>query len=247
MAIERRVIPVHLELRTKNVKISSAAGTIAGYAVKWNALSEDLGGFREKVVNGAFTRSLSKNPDVKALINHDPNKIVGRTSNNTLRLAQDHIGLNFECDVIDNSVGRDLIASVRRLDLSQCSFAFTVDKDGEDWSEVIDPDTNSRVPLRSIRSANLLDVSVVCSPAYQATSVGVRDHVDDVSDPDSPEYDPDDPDFDEEYSSLRSLWPVGVPVEIRSHVPNLKPRTAKAVANTTAQESRRKLFNLFVS
>ena len=44
---------------------------ISGYAARFNVLSENLGGFREKIAPGAFTRSINEAADVVAVVDHD--------------------------------------------------------------------------------------------------------------------------------------------------------------------------------
>jgi len=91
--------------------------TITGYAARYNVLSCDLGGFRERIASGAFKRILATNPDVVCLFNHSDNAVLGRTTTGTLRLSEDSRGLKFECDLPDTTAGRDTYESVQRGDL----------------------------------------------------------------------------------------------------------------------------------
>jgi HK97 family phage prohead protease len=131
-------------------------------------MSEDLGGFREVIAPGAFDGCMSD--DVRCLINHDDNLVLGRTKSKTLTLAADGKGLQFDCDPADTSFSRDLAVSMERGDIDQCSFSFTVAPGGAEWGE----DANN-VPVRTVRKiARLYDVSVVTYPAYTATSAELR-------------------------------------------------------------------------
>src|SRR5258708_1507676 len=142
---------------------------VRGYAAKFNSLSEDLGGFRERVAPGAFFSSLQRGADVRCLMNHDPNLVLGRSTNGTLKVSEDNIGLQFSCLLPDTSYARDLRTLIKRGDVSQCSFAFTVDEGGDDYSnEMVD---GERCAIRTLRSVSLLDASVVTYPAYRDTSV----------------------------------------------------------------------------
>jgi len=169
------------EMRTLNVTIRAAAKDDAfelhGTALSYNVLSQDLGGFRERFLPGAFTRALSTNPDVKMLFNHDANHVLGRTTNGTLQLFDTPQGLNFRCQLNPESQAhRDLHASVKRQDINQCSFAFKPDADGEDWDEGKD-ERGAWFVRRTVRAAQLFDASVVTRPAYNApgaTSVVAR-------------------------------------------------------------------------
>jgi Escherichia/Staphylococcus phage prohead protease len=142
---------------------------IKGYAAVFNSQSVDLGGFVEVIKPGAFTRCLQNSPDVRALLNHESNAILGRTTSGTLRLRQDSVGLHCEIDLPNTSVGRDVYESVKRGDISQMSFGFyPVD---EDW---MPNPSGTPAMLREISDADVFDVSVVTYPAYQGTSVSAR-------------------------------------------------------------------------
>jgi len=142
------------------------APLIRGHAAVFDKLSENLGGFREKIAPGAFSDVLTN--DVRALVNHDPSQILGRTTSETLRIKQDETGLQYEVDVPDTQAGRDLIVSMKRGDINQSSFGFTVGKDS--WTE----DSNG-FPIRTIEKVDrLLDVSPVTYPAYPDATVGLR-------------------------------------------------------------------------
>ena len=167
------------EIRTIGASLRAAANgrfEINGTAASYNALSKDLGGFREQIAPGAFTRSLQSGDDVKCLFNHDANQVLGRTQNGTLVLNDTPSGLQFCCRLNpDSQAHRDLHASIKRGDISECSFAFSVDGDGEIFDDVKDDDGN-RVARRTVRRAKLFDVSAVTNPAYggEATTVSAR-------------------------------------------------------------------------
>ena len=139
---------------------------IRGYAAVFNQLSENLGGFREQIRHGAFRSSLSQGRDVRALIDHDSSKIIGRSKSGTLTMREDPHGLYVEIDPPDTTVGRDVVESLRRGDLDQMSFAFRCLTD--DWSK------RDGENIREVRDLELHDVSVVTFPAYPQTSVSVR-------------------------------------------------------------------------
>lgn len=143
--------------------------SITGYAAVFNSLSEEMGwfGFRERVMAGAFKRTLEEKADVRGLINHDPNLVLGRTASKTLTLEEDDKGLKFSCDLPDTSYARDLMESIRRGDVSQCSFGFIVRK--QTWIE-----NKGEEPIRELNDVDLFDVSVVTYPAYADTSVAAE-------------------------------------------------------------------------
>lgn len=165
---ERRSAPTVFEVRAR--KGDSGAVVVEGHAAVFNRLSKNLGGFVEQVAPTAFDRSLGDNPDVRALINHDPSKLLGRTRSGTLRLAKDSEGLAYEIDIPDRSDARDLLVSMERGDLTHSSFAFFVMKNGDEWAE-----TEQGMPLRTLTGLSIHDgdVSPVTYPAYEDTDSGV--------------------------------------------------------------------------
>lgn len=144
--------------------------TISGYAALFNSSSVEFyswdGPYTELIMPGAFTDTLASDPDVRALIDHDPSKILGRTKAGTLRLKQDNVGLFCEIDLPDTQTARDLIVSMERGDITQMSFGFYIT--GQQWVKRKDQ------TFLEITSVDLFDVSVVTYPAYQQTSAEVR-------------------------------------------------------------------------
>ncbi len=167
---ERRIHTGQLELRSGR---GSSPGTLHGYAARFDSESVDLGGFTERISPGAFTEALQTS-DVRALVNHDPNLVLGRTPK-TLRLHEDHQGLRFELDLPDTTVGRDTAESVRRGDVSGCSFSFTLADAGDSWST--GAAGTSRREIHQI--GTLFDIGPVTYPAYPDTAVAAR-HLDAV-------------------------------------------------------------------
>lgn len=150
------------------------AFALEGTAVSYDCLSGDLGGFRERIMPGAFARSLKSGADVKCLFNHDANVVLGRVKSGTLALHDETDGLKFHVQLDrTSSAHRDLYASVKRGDINECSFAFTVAPGGEAFDEVTQ--NGKRFMRRTISDANCIDVSVVTYPAYQnGTFVSAR-------------------------------------------------------------------------
>lgn len=165
--LERRNF-LNSEIRVEN----SESREVVGYASVFTdtdgnpALSENLGGFRERISKNAFDSVLDN--DVRALFNHDPNLILGRTTAGTLSLSVDERGLKYSFTAPDTTTGRDLMVSLERGDVSQSSFGFIVEEDS--WDEDEDGMT-----IRTIKKVGrLLDVSPVTYPAYPDAEVGKR-------------------------------------------------------------------------
>lgn len=159
--IERRSFPGYVRAMQREGK-----NTISGYAAVFGQESVDLGGFREIVESGAFAEAIDG--DVRALFNHDPNLILGRTPK-TLRLQEDENGLHYEIDPPDTQAAHDLLVSLGRGDISQSSFGFKTLN--EMWEE---PTPGRSYPLRRIVRVELFDISPVTFPAYPITSVEAR-------------------------------------------------------------------------
>ena len=159
MSIERRFVPF-AEFRSEN-----DGKTLRGHPSTFND-AYDLGPFDERIAPGAFDNVLGD--DVRALFNHDPNHVLGRTKSGTLRLSVDDVGLLSEIDLPESAVS--LREAIRRGDVDQMSFGFTVKRDS--W-EVTDEESGRE--LRTIEEiGRLYDVSPVTFPANPNTDIALR-------------------------------------------------------------------------
>lgn len=147
---------------TLEVREEDGEMIIEGYAALYNS-ETDLGVFRESISPGAFDDVL--NDDVRALINHDPSLILGRSSAGTLELSTDEHGLKYRVKLGEQQYAKDLYTSIKRGDISQSSFAFTIED--QTWSE-------DRSTRKVEKVAKLLDVSPVTYPAYKSATVAAR-------------------------------------------------------------------------
>lgn len=139
--------------------------SFAGYAAVFNSPSLKLP-FTETIAPGAFSRTLSSRNNVRMLMNHNPEKVLGSTRSGTLQLSEDTHGLRAEATLPPTTVGRDLSILMTRGDVDSMSFGFTVPAGGDSWS-----DDGAK---RELREINLFEVSVVTFPAYEATTAQVR-------------------------------------------------------------------------
>jgi HK97 family phage prohead protease len=154
-------------------KAADGSTVLVGYAAIFNSLSEDLGGFREIIREGAFDQALAERPDVAARVQHMGGlSTIGRTTNGTLKLSVDDKGLRYEVTPPNTSAGRDIVELVSKRYINKSSFAFSLREDGdkpaENWFFESDP------PTRELLNVNLYDVAPVDGPAYEATSINVR-------------------------------------------------------------------------
>jgi HK97 family phage prohead protease len=166
---EQRIFDVDLEIREAE---GDQPRTIVGHPVVYNRWSEDLGGFRERVLPGAATKTIAES-DIRALFNHDPNFILGRNRAGTLRLIDEPGKLRMELTPPETDTINDLvIAPMRRRDLTQMSFGFRTIKD--EWRDPSQATKKDGLWERDLIEFSLFDVSPVTFPAYPQTDVHVR-------------------------------------------------------------------------
>ncbi len=163
-------IRAHLcEVRAAPENKDNAGIVFSGYTAKFSVWSEDLGRFREQIAPGAFAEAVHED-DVRCLLNHNPDRVLGRTTSGTLRLTEDAVGLRFEVTAPDVGWVRDLRESVKRGDINQCSFAFIAVEEDWQWAQP----GSAQLDERTVRKARLQDVSIVTYPAYTDTEASVR-------------------------------------------------------------------------
>jgi HK97 family phage prohead protease len=163
--VERRIktdvdFEIRLEPDTKD------GMRFTGYAAVFESNSEPLP-FIERIVPGAFKRSLKARNEIKMFVNHNMDMVLASTRAKTLRLTEDSKGLLAEAELPDTTYGRDLSVLMKRGDVHAMSFGFSVPKKGDRWSE--DGTTRELLDIR------LHEVSIVTGfPAYEATTASVR-------------------------------------------------------------------------
>ena len=152
----------YFNIETRTEKREDGSTNITGHAAVFNKLSSNLGGFREIIAPGAFRDALSKETlDCRCLINHDPNLLLARATKDggTLKLEETNQGLQYSFSVPDTTYGRNIIVSMERGDISQSSFAFTIEEDS--WETTEDGEVRTITKIR-----DLWDTSIVTYPAY---------------------------------------------------------------------------------
>ncbi len=161
----------------RSADIASNEGRfIEGYAVVFNVLSADLGGFREIIRPGAINQDLINSSDIIANMNHRDDYMMARLRNGkgNIDLTIDQHGLKFKFECPETAKGEELLQHVKRGEITQCSFAFSLDyldKGSEKWT-VNSDGTQVREILKIEK---LYDISCVINPAYEATECQARD------------------------------------------------------------------------
>lgn len=156
------------EIRSGKFEIRAEEdGTInvEGYAAVFDQETEIGGQFNEMIERGAFKDAIGRD-DVVFLINH-VGLPLARTRSGTLTLREDDHGLFMRTalDASDPDV-RAIVPKMKRGDLDKMSFAFRPTR--QEW------DDSDEMPLRKIQEAELYDVSIVTTPAYEGTEIGLR-------------------------------------------------------------------------
>lgn len=157
-----------IEIRSGGNLRAITPGKLTGYAAVYGALSQDLGGFVERIMPGAFSRSLAKPDAIRALYEHDQQRMLGRVGSGTLKLSEDAHGLAFELSLPDTSYARDLGILVERGDIAGCSFGFQVPDGGDKW------EMRSGQLTRDLIAVNLHEITITGNPAYLDTTVAKR-------------------------------------------------------------------------
>jgi HK97 family phage prohead protease len=182
--MERRFLPVH-ECPVSVEKRDDEEPKIVGRAAVFYDGSEEteyklfdavvdergntvVPALHERLSERVFNKALKERQDVRALFNHDPNLVLGRTASGTLRLEKSLRGLDYNITPGKTTVARDVAEHIARGDVTGSSFGFVV------LDQRFSHDKERNVDIREIRSVDLLDVSPVTYPAYKATDVAVR-------------------------------------------------------------------------
>lgn len=141
---------------------------VIGHAAVFNQLSDNLGGFREIIDPSAFDEVLGTNPDVRLLINHDPNRVLARSTAGTLRMSVDGQGLAMSARIPSAlSYAQDLRVQMESGLVNQMSFAFDI------GAEERDGEVDGVPVYRVTRASNLYDNSFVTYPAYPQTDASL--------------------------------------------------------------------------
>jgi len=157
----RKAYGDHVEVRTAEVRAGESDDlVIEGYAAVFDQVA-NIGPFREVIDRGAFDGHL--NDDVRLLLNHE-GAPMARTVNNTLTLTTDEHGLHYRAVLVDTQQSRDMHAMIKRGDISQSSFAFTIEHEERQSDGV----------RRVMQVGSILDVSPVTVAAYVTTDVVAR-------------------------------------------------------------------------
>lgn len=167
-----------VELRSLQLNVSKTEDDdfeVQGYIAS-NSVSHILGKtdgkrWREVIMPGVFDAALSKarmrEQDIDFLIDHDKDKILASTANESLYLEEDETGLYIDARISPTSWGKDLYVLVKDGIIKGLSFGMKVLKDSWTYS-------NDGIPLRTILDIDLFEISALKVPAYPTTLLEAR-------------------------------------------------------------------------
>ena len=146
---------------------------VSGYVNKAGSVSQVLSNddlpFKETIDPQAFIDALSLiDHPIDFYAEHDPKNLLATTANDSLKLRADETGLHMEAQIINTTICRDTYEMIKSGVIRNMSFGFIVTNDS--W----DHNTNDDVPLRTVNSMELYEVSAVRFPAYLDSSIGTR-------------------------------------------------------------------------
>jgi HK97 family phage prohead protease len=153
-----------MEIRATNIKADDMK--LVGM-VAFNSVSHDLGGFVEVIKPLAFSDSLSSAEPIKAIVEHNHDLLLGKTTSGTLELKETTAGLEVTIHLSESiQAHKDIYEQVKRGDLDSLSFGFNASE--ENWDHDVSP------PTRFILKARLYEVTVCAVGAYPANKIDAR-------------------------------------------------------------------------
>jgi HK97 family phage prohead protease len=138
-----------------------AENRMSGHASVFDRLAP-IGAKYERIAPHAFDNALKRGDDVRFLLNHNADNLLGRTASGTLQLRTDDTGLHIESDLPDTTLGRDVRELIKRGDLTGMSFGFAPNKSTDSFD--LAPDGKQ---VRTVNDLKLFDVSLATFPAYK--------------------------------------------------------------------------------
>lgn len=153
---------MRINIREDQVEIEGYVNSIER---KSRPLMSRIGRFVERICKGAFKRAISRNDNIRLLLNHNWNRDLGGTKDGNLILTEDNIGLHARATITDQEV----IEKARNNALVGWSFGF---KDIE-----VDSTLENGIPTRDVKDLDLYEVSILDrtkTPAYEGTLLAVR-------------------------------------------------------------------------
>lgn len=128
--------------------------------------------FIEVIERGAITEDLIQTCDIKALLEHNKERLLARSNMGagSLLLSVDDYGLAYKFEAGNTQDGNDALEMIKRGDLYGSSFSYWTDE-----KKNVTYQKKDGIWLRTIHKIDkLFDVAIVSDPAYFGTDVTVR-------------------------------------------------------------------------
>lgn len=169
--IEEQPIENEEDVQPIHDNVEEEEHIVEGYAIVFNTLSVDLGGYREIILPTAVDDELIRKSDIYYLFNHNNNSTPlarSKYGEGSLHLTIDEKGLKYSF----NCLNSEFYEIVKRGDLDKSSFAFSLPNDGsgEEWVKSEEYNYIRRIT----KIDKLYDCSAVLSPAYSSTELYAR-------------------------------------------------------------------------
>jgi HK97 family phage prohead protease len=153
--------------RGLKVRNTGKGQQVEGYAiVTAPAISEDLGGWKERISKQALRDAITPSIDIALLWSHDPSQPLARTTSSTMRVEVRDKGLWFSASLPDSPRGEDVAETIRRRDTNACSFGFIALNDS--WQR------EGGILVRTVEAMEVIELTLCLWTAYPDTTVAVR-------------------------------------------------------------------------
>lgn len=142
---------------------SGGNSVLSGYAMIWNAVSDDRGGFKIRLM----PNSANFSANTFALYNHEFSNVLGSTANGTLKLTPDSVGVRVEINLPNTTLGNDVKELVAQRYVTGMSFSML--GQGRETNEV----KENGQTIFNVTKFISDEVTVTPIPAFGETSIGV--------------------------------------------------------------------------
>ena len=150
---------MELNIRDDSVVVNGYVTAVERFS---KVLQSRFGKFKEIMHEEVFRRAISRNDDVRILLNHQFDRVLGSTKKGNLVLKEDNIGLRVRAQIHD----ADVVNKAKKGDLIGWSFCFR----DIDVNQKLDGD----VLVRDVNDIDLVEVSILDrtrSPAYKGNLI----------------------------------------------------------------------------
>lgn len=154
------------------VRAASDGLTLEGLAAVFNSpttIFERGKSFVETVTKGAFARTINARDRILMQFDHGQHPFFGELPIGAIRsLEETDAGLYVVARLNDSWMTEPIRSAIQNEAITGMSFRFSVPEGGDTWTR------SGGVEYRQINEVKLYELGPVTTPAYEATTVGVR-------------------------------------------------------------------------